>query len=258
MTTTRPILFSAPMVRALLEGRKTQTRRLANGVPEAPGIDEVVHANPRHAAPYLDAYCGGTRTPENPRGMTQWWCWWTRDDRPCEQFKIPYGVPGDLLWVRETWCHTGTGVWSIGDTYMAYDGEVVYRADLERNCVWFPSIHMPRLFSRLTLEITNVRVERLQDISKADAEAEGVEFETADPPFYYVPHIWPHSITGVGVEEPGGRHAVRCYAKLWDHINGPGAWDANPWVVALSFNVHKQNVDAVLSARATKLEPATT
>lgn len=244
MTTARPILFSAPMVRALLEGRKTQTRRLLKPQPFAAcgQIPGAIYASDLSWQIGPGHYVVSSK-PFAPAAVL-------------EAQQRRYGVPGDLLWVRETWCHTGTGVWSIGDTYMAYDGEVVYRADLERNCVWFPSIHMPRLFSRLTLEITNVRVERLQDISEADAEAEGVEFETADPPFYYVPHIWPHSITGVGVEEPGGRHAVRCYGKLWDHINGPGSWDANPWVVALSFTVHKQNVDAVLSARSETLEPA--
>lgn len=238
----RPILFSAPMVRALLEGRKTQTRRLLK--PQPPDDYRVVWHEP------LGAYVGFSRSAENysPR--------------------LPYGVPGDLLWVRESWhlVHVGGGRGGGIEPFNSYDQ--MYMADGHREHFTFegegdpflrfasdrprPSMFMPRWASRLTLEITNVRVERLQDISKADAESEGVEFETADPPFYYVPHIWPHSITGVGVEEPGGRHAVRCYAKLWDHINGPGAWDANPWVVALTFTVHKQNVDALVTKYRTQ------
>lgn len=104
-------------------------------------------------------------------------------------------------------------------------------------------IFMPRRASRLTLLVTDVRVERLQDISEGDAAAEGVELESADPPFHYVPGIWPHSITAVGVEEPGGRHAARSFAKLWGHINGSESWQANPWVVAVTFTVRARNID---------------
>lgn len=254
----RPILFSAPMVRALLEGRKTQTRRILKDVPEAPGIDEVVHANPKHAAPYLDAYCGGRRTPENPRGMTQWWCWWTRDDRPCEQFKIPYGVPGDFLWVRESWhlVHVGGGRGGGIDPFNSYDE--IYLADGHSKHFTFegdddpflrfasdrprPSMFMPRWASRLTLEITDVRVERLQDISETDAIAEGCgdyarSFPKDDPIHETQSRLmWPE----------------RAYRVLWEQINGPGSWDANPWVVALSFKVHRRNVDAMI---AKQLEP---
>lgn len=252
MTTARPILFSAPMVRALLEGRKTQTRRLAK------------FASRDGANLQFSGIAADRLTPSTwalvSRGAGG--CWNERS----QPWRCPYGVPGDLLWVRESWhlVHVGGGRGGGIEPFNSYDQ--MYMADGHREHFTFegegdpflrfasdrprPSMFMPRWASRLTLEITNVRVERLQDISKADAEAEGVEFETADPPFYYVPHIWPHSITGVGVEEPGGRHAVRCYGKLWDHINGPGSWDANPWVVALSFKVHKSNVDTYLSQRA--------
>jgi hypothetical protein len=115
-------------------------------------------------------------------------------------------------------------------------------------CHWKPAIHMPRWASRLTLLVTATKIERLQDISYADAIAEGVEWESADPPFYYVPGIMPHSLTAVGVEEPGGRHAERCYAKLWNHLHGPGSWEANPEVVAITFKPVLQNIDRMEGA----------
>ena len=108
-----------------------------------------------------------------------------------------------------------------------------------------PSIHMPRRASRLTLRVEEVREERLRSISEADAFAEGVVFETADPPFCYVPGIWPHSLTAVGVEQ-SRTPAEDCYLKLWNHINGPGAAEANPLVYATTFSVEKANVDAIL------------
>lgn len=145
---TRPILFSGAMVRALLDGSKTQTRRIVKDLPPWP-ITEICH----------DAGGTGKWMPNGPApsgtGMAagHW--------RLC-----PYGQPGDRLWVRETFCDLD-------------DGEFEYRADGEcdPNVVprWTPSIHMPRAASRILLEIVSVRVERLQDISEGDAWAEGVD-----------------------------------------------------------------------------------
>lgn len=141
----RPILFSAPMVRAILDGRKTQTRRVIKGKGTW-SVEDADDFSNRKWPGYEDEY--GT---------------WT--DMPC-----PYGQPGDRLWVRETWaCNP-------------YDQTTWYRAndDLPPRreygpIGWKPSIHMPRWASRITLEVVRVRVERLQDISEQDAIAEGVK-----------------------------------------------------------------------------------
>lgn len=237
--TVRPILFSAPMVQALLDGRKTQTRRVLKDMPDAPAADNLVHA-PKHDAPYFDAYCGGRKTDANPRGMTDHWCWWTRDDRQGHGRKVPY-VPGDRLYVREAWaplsaCTTN----DPGSQALAERG--FYRADnatvdgeISR---WRPGIHMPRWASRLTLTVTDVRVERLQNCSEADAIAEGI-------------HQWRHHpIDGEPFQafKAFGREQMHrdprlAYRDLWDSINGVGAWESNPWVVAVSFTVEQRNID---------------
>ena len=166
----RPILFSGPMVRALLDGSKTQTRRVIK---------------PRHLAFFN----------QNAAAMLNDW-----NERP-----LPYGKPGDRLWVRETWHDASSSLHSCA----------LYRADgIDLHWdKWTPSIHMPRWASRITLEITSVRVERLQDISEADAQAEG--------------------ITSAECLECDG--FVNAFSKLWEQINGPGSWDANPWVWAIEF-----------------------
>ncbi|UYW25730.1 hypothetical protein OKC48_21020 [Methylorubrum extorquens] len=232
----RPIIFSASMVRALIEGRKSQTRRLIrDAVPEAPGMDHVHPKNQiRHAAPYLDAYCGQPRTPANPRGMGEWWCWWTRDDRAGPQFKVGF-KPGDRLWVREAWCHTGTGVWSVGDVDLAHDGKLIYRADddgRDPGIKWLSPLFLSRRRSRLTLEVTEVRVERLQDISEEDAIAEGFGQYASSTPLRREFHPeWKGSY----------RHG---FLALWDRLHSPESTDANPWVAAISFRVILANIDA--------------
>ncbi len=198
----RPVLMSAPMVRALLDGRKAQTRRVVKG----------------EALRWLDTDFGAgfVAMPEN---------------RLC-----PYGVPGDLLWVRETWKpHSLYAGMKPSEMPQA---QVFYRADdgyAPSNTPWNPSLFMPRWASRLTLEITEVRVERLQEISEADAIAEGLEW-IAPGTWSVAPRL------GIVGDDPG-----QVYSELWDRINGPASWDANPWVWALTFDVHKANVDAVSS-----------
>lgn len=191
--TDRPIIFSAPMVRALLAGTKTQTRRVVKFKPWHQ-IEERDDGTPW---PWMyDSEYGGD-------------CW-----IPC-----PYGQPGDRIWVREAWAWSGDGAVPAADRVRK--GEVWFRADPERSSPairWRPSIYMPRWASRITLEVTGVRVERLQDIIVADAMAEGV-VECA-------PHLR-------GLEPcMDWRYA---YEDLWVSINGPGTWDANPWVWVIEF-----------------------
>jgi hypothetical protein len=235
--TDRPILFSAEMVRAILDGRKTQTRRIATNLPPPPANAIYPNHERLHPAPYLDAYCSEKKTPQNPRGMSAMWCWWTPDNRMGREFRCRYGQPGDTLWVRETW----GAAWPADEPVPLRQCEIEYRADLPPGCTdrpgewpadegngpevpkWRPSIHMPRWASRITLRITDIRVERLQDISEDDAKAEGVspswlDEDDNDTVRYRQPPTW-----------------RRGFARLWHEINGPGAWDANPWVWVISF-----------------------
>jgi len=170
----RPILFSGPMVRAILAGRKTQTRRVVK---------------PQHIP-------AGVRTLR----------WENQDAAELQHSaRCPYGVPGDRLWVRETW-------------QPGPDDCVYYRADNDPNeNQWKPSIHMPRWASRITLEVVSVRVERVQDIGHIGAKAEGVEICDYD-----------------GRLLPWQRQ-IGNFQKLWDSINGKGSWGSNPWVWVVEF-----------------------
>jgi hypothetical protein len=236
--TDRPIIFSGPMVRALLDGRKTQTRRVLDNVPPQPATDCHPKHVQRHPAPYLDSYCGDRPSPTNPRGMSDWWCWWQVDDRAClPQFRVRY-VPGDRLWVRESWqraCELDCNDQPAGElqTFYMADGEPFVRyldpdTDQWRDGLkWRPSIHMPRWASRLTLIVEAVKVERLQDISEADAQAEGVE------PIMEAPGV------------PRDDKHIIAFMQLWERLHGDGAWRSNPWVVAVTFRVVRANIDAV-------------
>lgn len=202
----RPILFSGPMVRAILDGSKTQTRRVVKPQFERGPVDVV------DGVPSWDA-------PTNYGGEVQMN---TTYGKPC-----PHGVPGDQLWVREAW----RGVVEINPPGKSmelgvaryvpdqeYCRRVEYQATQGRDSEpWRPSIHMPRWASRITLEITGVRVERLHDISEADAEAEGVDF------LRHVPDA---------DETLSARDLFKC---LWSGINGDDSWDANPWVWVEQF-----------------------
>lgn len=201
----RPIIFSAPMVRALLEGRKTQTRRVLN-------------------PPYgtLEYLRDGTWRPI------------------CFTF-----FPGDRLYVREahslhnahgTERHDGKrwGPWGGLPTAVSPDGEQIayYREGFDR-CgfsSWRPSIHMPRWASRLTLTVTDVRVQRLQEISRGDAMGEGCPFPNMAK----------------------GPNPVEWFSGLWNSLHGPEAWAANPWVVALTFTVQHVNIDQLAAVPVTK------
>jgi hypothetical protein len=221
----RGIMFSSAMVRALLDGRKTQTRRLVTPQP-SDYVEGPLHWPRKHAAPYLDQYNKGP-----------FWCWWSSDDRQGPDWiKCPYGVAGDRLWVRETWAalvdedtlRQGPAVPANARNGCAGD-LISYRAtDMDDNewpgFRWRPSIHMPRWASRITLEIADVRVERLQDISEQDALAEGCE---PRPPRAFATE---RALTNDGLS------ACEVYERLWDSLNAKRApWSSNPWVWVLSF-----------------------
>ena len=200
----RPIIFSAPMVRALLDGRKTQTRRVLSAKS---GIGPA-HTVQRFGAHWLA--CEFDR---------KW------------PLRLPY-APGDRLWVREAWTARMIHGWTIADARSGmFQEEILYRAYGDDSIDgWWPSIHMPREFSRLTLTVTDVRVQRVQDISNENAIAEGIE-----------PHG--HAFTGYGKQADVWMAPYDSFASLWNSIHGPGAWDANPWVAAITFTVRKGNID---------------
>ena len=204
----RPILFLAPMVRAILEGRKTVTRR-------------PVKATKAHADGFMMLDHGKGWRPYNAFGDFA-------SDHEGMEYPIacPYGKLGDRLWVRETCFINDYREASVPEQERA-DCEIHYRADgipdfdgEEELIRWRPSIHMPRWASRILLEVTDVRVERLQDITEEQALAEGIK---------------KHSDGGYHVED--GKHfsdsPVESFACLWSSVGGD--WDANPWVWCVSF-----------------------
>jgi len=217
--TERPIIFSAPMVRALLAGRKTQTRRLAKVRPGLSIQDFIDRGEP---------FEGGYRA--------------TR-----EMVAEPRYAVGDRLYVREAWSHSGTGVWTIEDARRSAhtNGRPIYRAtdETDAGTKFWPSIHMPREFSRLTLHVEGVKVERLQEISEEDAWAEGVCSAVEDGQRSKFGEVSAEDrraiVTGI---IGGGAHA---FNWLWDglHTNPGARWQDNPFVVALTFRVIRGNID---------------
>lgn len=199
----RPIIFSAAMIRALLDGRKTQTRRVLKpqpGVIDAGGLPAALVALDGYAVP-------GRVQPQ----------------------RLPYAT-GDRLWVRETiigargYDALPPSKWGNKPIWYLADGDPdrakwFHLSDRKRS-----PIHMPRCASRITLTVTDVRVQRVQGISEADAIAEGIS--AADVRMY--PEL--------------GTARMR-FRDLWDSIHGPGAWERNEWVAALTFDVKRGNID---------------
>lgn len=225
----RPIIFSAPMVRAIIDGRKTQTRRF-------PSIR------------------GHRSISEFGRSTTDGYDWTFRDahkrwhdlghDDLMRRLRLQVG---DRLWVRESFAlgfDLDDHDMPIGDEpkpffASTYDGRMWLDRDTDEwrdEPRWAPSIHMPRWASRLTLVVTGVKVERLQEISREDAIAEGCESPL------------------IGTEAPAPAHGVyladerTSFAQLWNRLHGEGAWRTNPWIVAITFAVHKANIDAMEKA----------
>lgn len=163
---------------------------------------------------------------------------------------LPY-APGNLLWVREAWISTGEGVWTVQDARrLSSRSEILYRANAPREGgPWWASIHMPREFSRITLKVTGVKVERLQNISRDDAMAEGIvqtwgDF-VGDPPEWAVASINGYAAAS-GPHIYDNRTSVENFRERWNSIHGPDAWETNPWVAAYSLRPFLGNVDRLV------------
>lgn len=234
--TDRPIIFSAPMVRSLLEGKKTQTRRVLKPQPYDTGECYAMHI--------------GGRT---------WRLGVLARAAVGDDWTVPYDL-GDRLWVRETWARWLTpelfggppqriteyraGREMLAPRYAGdYDidnwKQVISEARKPDSVPWKSPIHMPRKLSRLTLIVTDVRVQRLAEMTEQDAEAEG----------------WPapEDRAKTGIAEIRDAYPTSWFAHQWDSINGrkPGcAWADNPWIVALSFDTYHQNIDQMPQEKA--------
>jgi len=229
----RPILFSTQMVRALLASTKTQSRRVVKLPADAREVKYWTTPTGRSQVGYADPCVN----------------YWTKRGNHIDA--CPYGQPGDRLWVRETWrtratlddycpreierrcLYAGFPQGPACPLHYAADGRMTVWGDNDTEDFgeWGKmrsSIHMPRWASRITLEITRVRVERLQEISEEDARAEGVERDTE-----------PCDHSRRSCEEIGclGPTHRASYCALWEEIHGPGSWGANPWVWVLEFKI---------------------
>lgn len=254
----RPILFSAPMVSAILAGTKTMTRRIvkldrAVGEPRVPpghvldliypgSVQHYGHTTPEYESPSwrVQRLCDASCDHIDDVGPY--------DGRHCVAWgPMPYGV-GDRLWVKETWrtsaaCDPlppsrvlghGWPIWYAADNAVVWSGASSGGPAFTTPGKTRVSIHMPRAFSRITLEVTGVRVERLHDITDDDARAEGVE-----------PYTPPHGRISPEQHVPGPGFG-RCrlgdqphrlpFADLWSKINGEESWVANPWVWVVTFS----------------------
>ncbi|MDR1889342.1 MAG: hypothetical protein LBQ81_08225 [Zoogloeaceae bacterium] len=212
----RPIIFSAPMVRTILEDRKNMTRQVINYLP---GFRMITEFKPSDTPGYKWTF----------RDIQMMW-------HDIKELECPYGKPGDRLWVKETFATKSL----VGNSIMSYP---IYRADGERMGVkWAPSIHMPRWASRILLEITDVRVDRLQDITEEDAIAEGIKKLSKDNG-----RTWKYGIPDNDGLPGNDNHGwpwqewcntpIDAFRKLWDSINSARGygWKENPWVWVIEF-----------------------
>ncbi|MEY9098848.1 hypothetical protein ABIA24_001757 [Sinorhizobium fredii] len=257
--TDHPFLFSGPMVRALLEGRKTQTRRILtphNTLFDGRPWNKLTKAQEWN---WPEAWVDGGPSPAGNPGPYLKLPWLSGAADPFEHSVhriYPKVQPDDRIWVKETWRAHGWRADCVEIAYAAQCGLVGWSEQHEQirypggdksafkyyapkgPDFWRPSIFLPRWASRLTLPVGQVRIERLQDISEEDAIAEGIARN-------------PHGNGDQWLDYPAGSSAAgwldprQSYRSLWQHINGPAPWDANPWVVAYTFTVVKQNIDHI-------------
>jgi len=238
MCKERPILFNGDMVNAILDGRKTQTRRVLKSQPDV-HVDHFRHVTTCAKTGRMEwQACNKANQPV-----------YAFQKKPCfvtEIAQFPYGQPGDRLWVRETfqgplvdqeemekdptWIKDMSryenpehcAYRASGDSCEFFDAAI--EETVQR---WKPSIHMPRWASRIMLEIVSVRVERLQDISEADAMAEGCQAVEGCR--------W-RTFAEAEAGIPMHQHTAKdAFSALWERINGPDSWDANPWVWVIEF-----------------------
>ncbi|MFO0359263.1 MAG: hypothetical protein ACK50N_02085 [Flavobacteriales bacterium] len=197
---TYPILFSTETVQAILEGRKTQTRRVIKPQP----ADSFL--NNGHVIAFVT---------EKTLNHTVY---------------CPYGEVGDVLWVRETWCLTtpfGPEEYYFGyKTSSQAEIKASEKYDYYSPDEWKPSIHMPKEACRIFLQITNIRVERLKDISAADAFREGINYSYDEEEGYKYWHY---------IKKKFGPSPIHSFQTLWESINGEESWEANPWVWVIEF-----------------------
>lgn len=230
----RPILFSTSMVKALLDGRKTQTRRIAKC-----GNDNCINMKI-----FVEKY--GKKVMCRNHILDE------RNKEIC-----PYGKIGDFLWVRETfWLFStphkdvveGKGHQIIKEDFKNGWGNdlfkaVYYKADeIFKLGRWKPSIFLPRWASRISLEITNIRVESLKNISEEDAINEGIEgYDSPTGGDDYQDYWKNYTLKDKDVYGSDYTDPIQSYASLWESINGKGSWNLNPWVWVIEFKVHKRN-----------------
>lgn len=212
----RPILFSGPMVRQILAGQKTQTRRTVKGLPH--DVRRVVRMRDAYvfAAPRRFVEVGGQQIPVVEE---------------CVNLRCPYGTPGDRLWVREAFLVDHEGM-----TYAADGAEIEPPEHPAPGLKWegkegrHPSIHLPRWASRIMLEITSIGVERVQAISETDIRAEGIPAKSADAPGW-LEGRFPNATASLWDKCA----ALYQWRVCWQQLHGPESWEANPWVWAISF-----------------------
>lgn len=213
MKKEHPILFSTPMVQAILEGRKTMTRRI-KGL-EMPNHD---HYGTLLGAWGLSKHLGVTD------GVSKWNIQTDVDDYKTVDIKCPYGKIGDILWVRETWAPKSISEEPPGDKahYKATDSLAADK--------WHPSIFMPRAACRILLEITDIKVERVQDIREEDALREGIRISETEG--YQM--SWNYIDEQYWLYDP-----KKSFKTLWQSINGEESWNQNPWVWVIQFEKSK-------------------
>ncbi len=219
-----PILFSTPMVSALLSGQKTMTRRTrglekVNKNPDGYDFQSLIH---EFRGRFI--FMPSDKIFPNANEIIE--------------VKCPYGKPGDQLWVRESFCYVMRDHAHDLLEGRKENNQYVFKTDFNEDWMkyakekygykWKPSIHMPRIASRILLEITDVRVERLQSITKQDSIAEGIEILDGHSNYK-------NYLCGNGLDYSYVKEARISFQSLWEKINGTDSWHKNPWVWVVSF-----------------------